>query len=212
MGNKFFSSKAKTFDDEDDLLKAQRSLLGEKPIVETPPVEKKVEVPLKKPEQSNIESPLKINSNKSIILNDIELTGSIKSKSELIIDGTINGDVICDSDVTLQGRIKGNVSASSLHIQGGKVNGDVNCREVITLLKDSAITGNITGKMLLCDGKIEGKINVAGKVEIKENSTVLGDIVCSRIAIHEGAICKGNLETVNDNETKKEKVKEEKVG
>ena len=77
----------------------------------------------------------------------------------------------------------------------GHITGDIECKNAVTVLKDAIIKGNIHGESLCCDGETDGNTSVNGKATIKENAVVKGDIICEKISICEGAVCRGKVET-----------------
>lgn len=132
---------------------------------------------------------------KSVIQQDMVITGSVTAVMPLLIFGTVNGNVVCENEVTIDGNIEGDVKGGNLQVLSGQIRGDVESKNDVTVIKGAVINGNISGGSLRCDGKIEGNTNVKGKAAINENAVIIGDIVCEKISIREGAVCKGNIQT-----------------
>jgi cytoskeletal protein CcmA (bactofilin family) len=96
----------------------------------------------------------------SVISNDMKILGSVESRGDLQIDGTIEGDVASRTVTVSEGAIvRGSVSAESVRI-GGTVKGGVNAKTV-TLLRSAKVDGDITHQSL----SIESGANFEGHVK-----------------------------------------------
>lgn len=204
MANKFLSRNSKE-NDEDDFLTKQLSALGD--VDEEEPVKNNV-TSIDSNRINSISEVVPIHEpvsavKQSVFQQDLVITGNVTTSTSLIVHGTINGDVSCKGDITIDGTIKGNLKANEVKLLNGKITGDVECSNSVNMLKGSSIHGNISGKNISCDGKIEGNSNVSGKVEISENSVIIGDVICGQISIKDGAIFKGNIQTGNSESQQK---------
>ena len=143
----------------------------------------------------------KVNRNEtSVILADVVINGSIKSKSNLIIKGRINGDVESQGNISMSGHVDGNVKGSSLISLEGSVHGNVSSENLVTISQASKVLGDISCNKLELDGNVIGNINTSGSLTIGSNSVIKGNIVSKSISILEGAKVRGNLEVVDDEE------------
>src|SRR5580698_8872751 len=99
----------------------------------------------------------------STILQDVEITGTVKFKGELHFDGQLrDGDLIGDSIVIgPRARIQGNIQADSL-ILHGSVSGDVLVTGRCELKGSANLVGSLTTNRLVMD---EGATMI-GKAEI----------------------------------------------
>ena len=192
MGGRFSSRGfMKNNGDDDDLVKRQLSALEgavEKNDVDSNDA-KTEEIKAAVPQQPS--ETIK----KSILQKDMVVTGSVTSSSALLISGTVDGNVTCENEVTIDGNVGGNIKAASIKVLSGRITGDIESKNSVEICKCASIKGNIKGKDLLCDGKIEGNTNVLDKVSIKENSVIFGDIICEKLSIAEGAVFTGNIQT-----------------
>lgn len=197
MANRFLSRAVKDTDD-DDLVRHQLSALenvagkGKDTDESTEGIEQSV-AQGKATEQGHSGKPAV--EKKSIIEQDVIIKGSISSSSELVLKGTVNGDVSCEKEVTITGSVEGNVKAGNVQLLSGYIHGDIESKTDISILKGASVNGNISANTLCCDGKIEGNSTVNGKAVITENAVVIGDILCEKISIREGAVCNGNIQT-----------------
>ncbi len=99
--------------------------------------------------------------NKSSILSDVEITGSVKFKGELSFDGQLkNGDI--DGEALIAGeraRIHGDIKADALLLRG-TVNGDVLVAGKCELKGSANLVGSLTTNRLVMD----------------EGATLIGDV------------------------------------
>jgi cytoskeletal protein CcmA (bactofilin family) len=83
----------------------------------------------------------------SIISKDMKIVGSVESRGDLQIDGTIEGDVTSRAVTVSEGAtVRGSVSADSVKI-GGIVKGGVNAKSV-TLMRTARVDGDIMHQSL----------------------------------------------------------------
>jgi cytoskeletal protein CcmA (bactofilin family) len=92
-------------------------------------------------------------------------------------------------------KIKGEVIGSeSLYIDGD-IEGDINlpgCR--VTVGRDAQVSANILAREVVVQGRVRGNINASDRVDIRSESSLIGDVTTQRISIGEGAFFKGSME------------------
>jgi len=92
----------------------------------------------------------------------------------------IHGELTGSEDLYLDGEIEGTVALHESRFTVGpnaKVMADVKARDVIVF------------------GRVEGNIEATGRVELRQGSTVIGDIHSVRLSIEESAAVSGKVET-----------------
>jgi len=99
----------------------------------------------------------------TVICNDTEINGTIKSSSTIRIEGKIEGDIYCENEVFLgeSCRLKGNIYAVEA-VVAGEVIGDIETKAGLEITKTGRVYGNITGdRLLIEEGAIyKGKVNM----------------------------------------------------
>ena len=97
----------------------------------------------------------------SLMIGDgVSITGSIKAKDEVTIQGTVEGDIECLTlNVSKTGNIKGKIKSDTLIVEG-KVDGEININDIINIKSD---------------GIVSGKINY-GSIQISEGGKLIGEI------------------------------------
>ena len=91
--------------------------------------------------------------------------------------------------------IKGEVTGSeSLYIDG-RVEGSINLPgNRVTIGRNGQIQANVNAKELVVLGKVKGNVTASDRVDIRNEGSLAGDVVCQRISIEDGAYFKGSID------------------
>src|SRR6516162_1938471 len=91
--------------------------------------------------------------------------------------------------------IKGEVTGSeSLYIDG-RVEGAINLPgNRVTIGRNGQVQANINAKEVVILGKVKGNIGASDRVDIRNEGSLTGDVVCQRISIEDGAYFKGGID------------------
>ncbi len=110
---------------------------------------------------------------KTIIADDVEITGSIKCTSGVKLAGKVNGDLVCAGDVLVEkgAAVKGNIAAASIVVQG-MVKGNIVAKERIELKGSARVAGDLKAKRLV----VEEGVTLVGKSEISSVESASGEI------------------------------------
>lgn len=100
---------------------------------------------------------------KTIIAQDVEISGSIKSASDIHIEGKLEGDMTCAGKATIgkNAIIKGNLNVESVTILG-QINGNTTARDRIEMKATARVAGDIKSKRLT----VEDGVTFVGKSEV----------------------------------------------
>ena len=102
------------------------------------------------------------------------------TKSAVIgLDIEIAGDVRASADMKIDGHIKGSIVESSHNVEIGE---------------SGKVKANISAKMVMVAGAVEGNIAGAEKVLISRTGRVQGNIVAPRVQLEDGALFRGSIE------------------
>jgi len=102
------------------------------------------------------------------------------TKSAVIGPGIeIIGDVKASVDLKISGHIKGSIVESSHNVEIGE---------------SGEVKANISAKMVIVAGVLEGNIAGNQKVLITKTGRVRGNIVAPRVQLEDGALFKGSIE------------------
>ena len=101
--------------------------------------------------------------------------GSTVIGKSVVIRGELSGS----EDLFLDGEIEGTITLTESRLTVGpnaRVRADINVHDVVVF------------------GRLEGKINATGRLELRQSSSVIGDIVAGRLSIEESASLRGRVE------------------
>lgn len=109
---------------------------------------------------------------KTLIADDVEITGSMKCSGGVKMAGKLNGDLSCAGEVLVEkgAAIKGNVAAASIVVLG-MIKGNIVAKERIELKGTARVAGDIKAKRLV----VEEGVTLIGKSEITASDSSAGD-------------------------------------
>jgi len=61
--------------------------------------------------------------------------------------------------------------------------------------ENGAVQGEVAAGNMILAGRVEGRVKVEGKIEIRSTAYIQGDLICQRIAIAEDAHLDGEVHT-----------------
>jgi cytoskeletal protein CcmA (bactofilin family) len=94
--------------------------------------------------------------------------------------------------------IKGEVSGSEALFIDGRVEGTVSFPDNrVTIGRNGTVAANITAKEVVIMGKVQGNVDCADRLDIRNEGMLAGDVITHRISVEEGAILKGGVEVRN---------------
>jgi len=108
-------------------------------------------------------------------------------------------------------KISGLITGSCDFVVSGEIDGDCDVGGTVTLSKNGLWNGTIKAGNVIVAGHIEGDIIAAGNVEITNTARITGTVAGEAIAVAEGAVIEGIMNTTGKSEPVKfvEKRKDE---
>jgi cytoskeletal protein CcmA (bactofilin family) len=92
--------------------------------------------------------------------------------------------------------IKGDVTGSEDLVVDGRVEGRIELRDHhVTIGVGAGISADVMARMVTVRGTITGNVIASHKVEIRETGSVHGDIHAPRLAMSDGAVLSGRVDT-----------------
>lgn len=101
------------------------------------------------------------------------------NKSRILGTTRITGDVSGPGDFELDGELVGDIAIGGLLVVGEK----------------GSVRGNASAGNIVLAGRVQGKIMVRERIEVRSSGRMEGDIVCQKISIAEGAFMDGEVHT-----------------
>ncbi len=91
--------------------------------------------------------------------------------------------------------VKGEISGNEDLYIDGTVEGAVQLGEgKLTVGATAHVTADIIAREVVVCGKVKGNVRAKGKIEIKKDGSVIGDLTMAQIIIEDGAYFKGSIE------------------
>ena len=102
-------------------------------------------------------------SARTVIAEDVEITGAIKCESNVQLDGKLNGDLTCIGDALIgsTANVKGNISVNCVTVLG-QINGNITAKDKIELKASAYVNGDIRSKRMT----VEDGVTFVGKSEV----------------------------------------------
>lgn len=111
--------------------------------------------------------------NRSVITDDIRITGDLSGSGDLRIDGAVEGNIRCRGLIIGEsGRVEGEITAETVEI-GGRFNGKITTR-VLTLTRSA---------------RVDGTLSVSESLAVEAGAHFEG--YCERPPVGEGSAIKG---------------------
>jgi len=91
--------------------------------------------------------------------------------------------------------IKGDVTGAESLFIDGRVEGTIHFPENrVTIGRNGNVAANIVAKEVVIMGKVQGNVECADRLDIRNEGMLSGDVITHRISVEEGAILKGGVE------------------
>ncbi|MCL1903837.1 MAG: polymer-forming cytoskeletal protein [Oscillospiraceae bacterium] len=140
----------------------------------------------------------------TVISRNTIIEGSIRSFADMSIDGAIKGDVETTKNIDLNGKVIGNISCNNAMMHTSEVQGNVRMKGNISMKRDTLLIGDLMSTYAEVNGKVQGNLDVIGKADVKGDAVIFGDISSSTLAVEDGALIQGYVNTtfLNKEESK----------
>jgi len=90
--------------------------------------------------------------------------------------------------------IKGEIVSREELIVDGEVEGSMQSQSLLTVGPNGKVRANIKAQEVAIYGSVRGNVEVTGKLSIREQGSLIGDIKCAGISIDDGAYFKGSID------------------
>jgi cytoskeletal protein CcmA (bactofilin family) len=97
-------------------------------------------------------------------------------------------------------KIEGALSGSGNFLVSGEVEGECDVDGSVTLTGSGLWKGTIRANVIIIAGTVEGDIIATGRVEISNTARIKGTISGEEIAVAEGAVVEGAMQTTGRSE------------
>ena len=108
-----------------------------------------------------------------VIEKSTKIIGNIFSKADFRIDGEVEGNITTSGKVVVgaNGKISGKLNCSNADISGN-ISGNIEVNETLSLMSDSYVQGEITGKLSVEEGaQVDATISMKSSKKLKALDT-----------------------------------------
>lgn len=102
---------------------------------------------------------------------------------------TVKESIIA-ADLTIEGKIEG---SGDVRI-AGRFKGDVNVQGNLTIEQGAKLNGGVRAKQVLVSGELEGNIESASLVELRDSAVLIGDLKAGSLTVAAGSKIRGHIE------------------
>lgn len=103
--------------------------------------------------------------------------------------------------------IKGELSAHEDVVIAGRVEGLINVAGHVVVVEPGAhVVGDITAKGIVVAGTVSGSLLAEERIQIRSGAELEGDLAAPSIAMADGAVVCGRIETVTESSARELKV------
>ncbi len=131
----------------------------------------------------------------TIISKNTSIDGNVRSLANMQIDGNVKGNVETTRNVDMTGKIIGDITCNNAAMNSAAMQGNVSLKGRMKMDRDTILIGDLSSQYADINGRIRGKLDIVGKAELKRDAIVFGDINASTIAVTDGAIIQGYVNT-----------------
>lgn len=131
----------------------------------------------------------------TVISKNTIIDGNIRSLANMQIDGSIKGNVETTRNIDMSGKVIGDVTCNNAGMTAAAMQGNISLKGRMRMDRDTILIGDLSSQYADINGRIRGKLDVVGKAELKRDAVVFGDINASTIAVTDGAIIQGYVNT-----------------
>jgi cytoskeletal protein CcmA (bactofilin family) len=91
-------------------------------------------------------------------------------------------------------RIKGEIHTREELLVDGDVEGVMESESLLTVGPNGKVRANIKAREVVIFGSVHGNVEVTGKIAIREQGSLIGNIKSAGISIDDGAYFKGSID------------------
>lgn len=131
----------------------------------------------------------------TVISRNTVIDGNVRSLANMQLDGNIKGNVETTRDIDMSGKVVGDIKCNNASMNSAAMQGNVTLKGKMRMDRDTILIGDLSSQYADVNGRIRGKLEIDGKAELKRDAIVFGDINASTIAVTDGAIIQGYVNT-----------------
>ncbi len=131
----------------------------------------------------------------TVISKNTIIDGNVRSLANMQIDGNIKGNIETTRNIEMTGKVVGDITCNNAGMSSAAMQGNVSLKGRMKMDRDTILIGDLSSQYADVNGRIRGKLDITGRAELKRDAIVFGDINASTIAVTDGAIIQGYVNT-----------------
>lgn len=131
----------------------------------------------------------------TVISRNTIIDGNVRSLANMQVDGNVKGNIETTKNVDISGKVVGDLTCNNVNMRASAMQGNIKLKGKMRMDRDTILIGDLTSTYADINGRIRGKLEIAGKAELKRDAVIFGDINTSTIAVTDGAIIQGYVNT-----------------
>lgn len=131
----------------------------------------------------------------TVISKNTVIDGNVRSLANMQVDGNVKGNIETTKDIDMTGKVVGDIKCNNAVMNSAAMQGNMTIKGKMRMDRDTILIGDLSSQYADVNGRIRGKLEIAGKAELKRDAIVFGDINASTIAVTDGAIIQGYVNT-----------------
>lgn len=147
------------------------------------------------PVNANVNRAAGVSDEVTVISKNTVIDGNVRSLANMQVDGSVKGNVETTRDIDMTGKVIGDMKCNNATMNSAAMQGNMTIKGKMRMDRDTILIGDLTSQYADVNGRIRGKLEIAGKAELKRDAIVFGDINASTIAVTDGAIIQGYVNT-----------------
>ena len=137
----------------------------------------------------------------TVIPKNTEIKGSMTSRANIKIAGSVKGNVTSDANIMISGIVEGDVTGEYVSIQNGIVTGNVSSKTCVIVSEKSSVEGDIECDKFSLNGNLKGNVQAKTSAALGSISIIYGNLASQYLSIQEGAVINGLIKVNRDSES-----------
>ena len=142
----------------------------------------------------------------TVISKNTEIKGSLYSRANIRITGSVKGNVSSEANVIISGTVEGDIMGESVSIQNGMVYGNIISKTAVVVSEKSTVEGDVKCEKFSLNSIVKGNVQAQSSAALESGAVIHGNLTSQYLSIQEGAIVDGLVKVNRDSEVPIESV------
>ncbi len=103
----------------------------------------------------------------------------------------VEGSTVIGKSVVIQGQLSG---SEDLYMDG-QIEGSITLQDGrLTVGPNARVKADLKVRDAIVFGHVEGNVRASGRIEMRQSSSIIGDLFAARLSVEENAVIRGRVE------------------